>query len=104
MVIDGLIGTEGFLVFWVCIYMLYLLQEMYLHLLIAVLILIFIGRRIFLHISRFEGVEMKRSSHIDANIALTMILLLMISLSGMNAAYVALMSQVQESIFMAFIQ
>jgi heterodisulfide reductase subunit C len=55
--------------------------------LVAISIIVFLFRRIFLHIKRFEGIEMKRISHTDANIALTMILLLMLSLIGMNAAY-----------------
>ena len=40
-----------------------------------------------MHIKRFEGIEMKPITHIDANIALSLILLLMLSLLGMNAAY-----------------
>ena len=41
---------------------------------------------------------MKKVSHIDANIALTMILLLMLSLLGMNMAYVGYQNSLSESI------
>ncbi len=53
-------------------------------------ILVFLARRLFMDIRRFKGVEMEKKSKLDANIALTFILLLMVSLLGMNAAYVAL--------------
>jgi len=56
-------------------------------LLIALSILVFLFRRVFLHVKRFEGIEMKKISHLDANIALSIILLLMLSLLGMNSAY-----------------
>jgi Fe-S oxidoreductase len=51
-------------------------------------VMVFLIRRIFLHVNRFSGVEMKKISHIDANISLTLILILMISLSGMNTFYI----------------
>ncbi len=56
-------------------------------LIIAVAILVFLFRRIFLHVKRFSGIEMKHISHLDANIALTVIFLLMVSLLGMNTFY-----------------
>lgn len=56
---------------------------------ILVAMLVFLSRRIFMNIKRFSGIEMKERSHIDASIALTAILLLMVSLLGMNTAYVA---------------
>ncbi len=62
-------------------------------------ILVFLARRLFLDIQRFKGVEMKKKSKLDANIALTFILLLMISLIGMNAAYVALHGGSYEGVF-----
>ncbi|MBI2967166.1 MAG: (Fe-S)-binding protein [Bacteroidetes bacterium] len=50
----------------------------------------FLLRRIALHIRRFYGVEMKKKSKIDALIALSLISLLMISLTGMNTGYLLL--------------
>ncbi len=40
-----------------------------------------------MHIRRFSGIEMKHISHKDANLALTLILFLMVSLIGMNTFY-----------------
>jgi heterodisulfide reductase subunit C len=42
---------------------------------------------------------MKKLSHQDANLALSMILLLMLSLMGMNAAYVALQAVAGETVY-----
>jgi Fe-S oxidoreductase len=42
-----------------------------------------------MNIKRFKGKEMTRQSKQDANLALTIILLLMISLAGMNVSYIA---------------
>lgn len=51
-------------------------------------ILLFLFRRIFMQIKRFKGIEIKPKNKVDANIALTFILLLMVSLIGMNVFYV----------------
>ncbi len=40
-----------------------------------------------MNVKRFSGTEMEHKSHMDANIALTLILLLMVSLLGMNTFY-----------------
>ena len=88
MVIDGITGTERVLKFLGPVYNIIIASGDIFALLVAVSILIFLARRLFFHISRFEGIEMKKISHIDANIALSMIFLLMVSLLGMNAGYV----------------
>ena len=51
---------------------------------------LFLFRRLFLNIKRFRGIEMHHESHADANLALTIILLLMITLLGMNTFWCAL--------------
>jgi heterodisulfide reductase subunit C/nitrate reductase gamma subunit len=89
MVIDGLFGTERFLKFLGPVYDLITASGDIFGLIVAVCIIVFLARRLFFHIQRFEGVEMKKVSHQDANLALSMILLLMISLLGMNTAYYA---------------
>ncbi len=89
MVIDGLSGTERALRVLGLVYDVIVASGDVFGLIVAISILIFLSRRLFFHIRRFEGVEMKHSTHIDANIALSMILLLMVSLLGMNTAYVA---------------
>ena len=87
MVIDGLFGTERVLKFLGIVYDFVTASGDIFALLIAIAIIVFLFRRVFLHIKRFEGIEMKRISHIDANIALSIILLLMLSLLGMNSSY-----------------
>jgi Fe-S oxidoreductase len=88
MVIDGLTGTERVLKFLGPVYDFIIASGDVFALLVAISIIIFLSRRLFFHISRFEGIEMKKISHIDANIALSIILLLMISLLGMNIGYI----------------
>lgn len=87
MVIDGLFGTERVLSALGGVYNVIIASGDIFALIIAVAILVFLFRRIFLNVKRFSGVEMKHSSHVDANIALTIILVLMISLLGMNTFY-----------------
>ena len=88
MVIDGLTGTDKGLASLGIIYNIIMASGDVFAFLVALSIIIFLSRRLFFHIKRFEGIEMKRISHIDANIALSIILLLMISLLGMNIGYV----------------
>jgi heterodisulfide reductase subunit C/nitrate reductase gamma subunit len=88
MVIDGLAGTERILSFLGPVYNFLMASGDIFAFLVALAIIIFLSRRLFFHISRFEGSEMSRSTHIDANIALTIILLLMVSLLTMNTGYV----------------
>jgi heterodisulfide reductase subunit C/nitrate reductase gamma subunit len=90
MVIDGLAGTERALKVLGPVYDILSASGDIFALIIAVAIAIFLFRRLFIHTKRFEGAEMKKVSHIDAAVALTMILLLMISLLGMNASYVVM--------------
>jgi len=89
MITDGIFGTERALKFLGPLYNIIIASGDIFALIVAVSIIIFLARRLFFHIKRFEGIEMKPSTHIDANIALTMILLLMLSLQGMNSAYYA---------------
>ena len=98
MVIDGLFGIERSLNILGWFYNFLMATGDIFALIIAVAILIFLSRRLFMHVKRFEGIEMKHISHIDANIALTIIFLLMISLLGMNAAYVAHSSAITADI------
>lgn len=88
MVIDGLTGTERVLKVLGPVYDLIMASGDIFALLVAISILIFLSRRLFFHIKRFEGIEMNKMTHIDANIALSIILLLMLSLLSMNTGYV----------------
>ncbi|MEI7498839.1 MAG: (Fe-S)-binding protein [Bacteroidota bacterium] len=89
MVIDGLFGTEHFLEFLGPVYVLISASGDIFGLLVGISIIIFLSRRLFFHIRRFDGIEMKSISHMDANLALSMILALMVSLLVMNMAYYA---------------
>lgn len=53
-------------------------------------IMVFMVRRLFMHIQRFYGIEMQKKSKWDALIALAIIFLLMKSLIGLNLSYIAL--------------
>jgi heterodisulfide reductase subunit C len=88
MVIDGLSGTDRALKFLGPVYNFIMASGDFFALHVAMAIVLFLIRRIFFHIKRFEGIEMKKVSHVDANIALSIILLLMLSLLTMNIGYV----------------
>ena len=98
MVTDGLSGSDRALQFLGPVYNIIMASGDIFALIVAVSILIFLSRRLFFHIRRFEGIEMKKSSHIDANIALSIILLLMISLLTMNIGYVEYRKIIGETI------
>ncbi|GAB4332997.1 MAG: (Fe-S)-binding protein [Bacteroidales bacterium] len=87
MVIDGLAGTERVLAALGWFYDLITASGDIFALIIVIAIIIFLARRLFLNVRRFSGIEMQHKSHLDANIALTLILLLMVSLLGMNIFY-----------------
>ncbi|MDP2722924.1 MAG: heterodisulfide reductase-related iron-sulfur binding cluster [Bacteroidales bacterium] len=89
MVIDGLFGTEKILFSLGPVYNFLMASGDVFGLVIALAILAFLFRRLLMHIKRFYGPEMKPVSKADANLALIIILVLMISLLGMNTFYVA---------------
>ena len=98
MVIDGLTGTEKVLKVLGPVYDFIMAFGDIFGLIVAISIIIFLSRRLFFHIRRFEGIEMNRNTHIDANIALSIILLLMLSLLSMNTGYVKLQQLAGEDI------
>ncbi len=87
MVIDGVFGTERALSFLGVFYRIITASGDVFALLIIFSILIFLARRLIFKVHRFEGLEMKPKNHWDAAIALTLILVLMVSLLGMNIFY-----------------
>ena len=87
MVLDGLAGTDKILAFLGLLYDFLMAAGDIFAVLVAASIIVFLVRRLFMHIARFEGIEMKKRSHRDANISLTLILLLMLSLIAMNTGY-----------------
>ncbi len=98
MVIDGLTGSQRILQFLGPVYSVIIASGDVFALLVAIAIIIFLSRRLFFHIKRFEGIEMKKRSHIDANIALSIILILMVSLLAMNTGYLKYKSLMSEKI------
>jgi heterodisulfide reductase subunit C/nitrate reductase gamma subunit len=58
--------------------------------LVFVSCIMFMFRRLFLKIKRFSGKEMKKSSSIDAIVALVIIVFLMVSLLTMNIGYIGI--------------
>jgi len=98
MIIDGLSGSEKSLAFLGKFYDVLIAFGDIFGLFVLIAIVIFLIRRLFIHIKRFEGIEMKPVSHIDATIALSLILLLMISLLGMNTAYLSLQNALKQPI------
>ena len=89
-IIDGLTGYEKSLSFLGKFYDFVLASGDIFAFLIGIFILLFIGRRAFLHIKRFTGIEMQHKNHMDAYVALSLILFLMISLLSMNTFYCTL--------------
>ena len=90
MVVDGLFGFNRSLKILGTVYNVIVASGDIFALIVGLSILIFLCRRLFFHIQRFSGIEMKHISHYDANIALTLIFLLMVSLQAMNISYVDL--------------
>ena len=90
MIIDGLIGSERVLSQTGGFYKFVTASGDIFAALIIISCIIFLLRRHVFHIKRFSGIEMTRKSELDASLALTMILLLMVSLVGLNISYVSL--------------
>ncbi|MBI5217719.1 MAG: (Fe-S)-binding protein [Bacteroidia bacterium] len=90
MIIDGISGIENSLSFLGILYKIIMASGDIFAFIIFISIILFLVRRAFMNIKRFTGIEMTRKSHLDAYIALTMILLLMVSLLGMNTFRCAL--------------
>ncbi len=89
MVVDGLLGTDRIFRALGPVYDALIALGDIFALIVGVAVVVFLFRRLFLHIGRFSGKEMGTVSHLDANIALSLILLLMVSLIGMNGFYVS---------------
>jgi heterodisulfide reductase subunit C/nitrate reductase gamma subunit len=99
MVIDGLWGVERSLKVLGVLHDIIMASGDVFALLVAIAIVVFLGRRLFIHVKRFEGIEMKHISHLDAKVALSIILLLMLTLLGMNTSYVAHKALLGEEVF-----
>lgn len=90
MILDGIFKTDKILKFFGPLYDFLIATGDIFAFIIFVLIIVFLVRRYFMSIKRFQGVEMTHKAHKDAGFALLLILLLMVSLQAMNMAYVTL--------------
>ncbi len=88
MIFDGLFGTERIFTFIGPVYDIVIAAGDISAFVIAIMIIGFLFRRLFMHIKRFYGPEMKPVSKMDANLALFIIFILMVSLLGMNTYYI----------------
>lgn len=93
MVLDGILGKERVLSSLGFVYDALVGLGDFFAWFILFAILTFLFRRIFIRVERFYGEEMKPISKLDANAALTIILLLMVSLIGVNLFYQAVYFQ-----------
>ncbi len=88
IVIDGVTGLERSLGDLGVFYEVFIgLGDIFAYL-IALFVIVFIIRRLFLNIPRLHGKELSKKNHKDALLALSFILILMLSLAGTNIFYV----------------
>jgi len=102
MVIDGITGTEKALRFLGPVHNFIMAAGDVFAMLVLVSVVVFLARRLFLKIRRFEGIEMKKKSHIDAIISLSLIFFLMITLLGMNTGYIKNAELTRQTIYGAY--
>ncbi|MCK4662746.1 MAG: 4Fe-4S dicluster domain-containing protein [Bacteroidales bacterium] len=102
MIIDGIASTERVLKVLGIIYNIIIAVGDISAFIIAIAIIVFLFRRLFLNVKRYNGIEMKHKYHIDANIALTLIFLLMITLLGMNSFYLQHVISSKHEVYGAF--
>jgi len=92
MMIDGVFGLERSFGILGNFYNVAIASGEIMAILVLLSCFLFLIRRVFLNVKRFSGKEMKKSSSIDAIIALIIISLLMISLLTMNIGYIGIHS------------
>ncbi|MBI5541276.1 MAG: (Fe-S)-binding protein [Bacteroidia bacterium] len=90
IIIDGFTGIEKSLSSFDFIYQIISISGDVFSWIILIAVCVFFVRRVFLTVTRFEGIEMKRRSHSDANFALSLIFVLMVTLIWMNILYSAM--------------
>jgi Fe-S oxidoreductase len=91
MIFDGLLGTDKAFAALGGFYNFMTATGDIAAFIVMILIIIFLFRRNYLDIKRFEGAEMTHKNHNDAHIALTLILLVVFTLLGMNTFYIKMM-------------
>ncbi len=99
MILDGISGHDRVLKFLGPVYNFFIASGDIFAFIIFILIIVFLVRRYFMKIKRFQGIEMTHKAHKDAGFALLLILLLMVSLQLMNMAYVSLNPENQIGVY-----
>lgn len=99
MVVDGLAGTDRIMASTGWFYDFVTASGDIMAYIIFVAILFFLGRRLLIHVKRFKGIEMQPKSKWDALVALAIILLLMVSLIGINLATLVLHSENLKGVY-----
>jgi heterodisulfide reductase subunit C len=90
MVVDGLAGTDRIMASTGWFYDFVTASGDIMAYLVLLAIVVFLGRRLFLHVKRFAGIEMQPKSKWDALAALAIIFMLMVSLIGINLSTLSL--------------
>ena len=90
MVVDGLLGTERCFSFMGGFYNVMIAFGDVAAMVVLILIVVFLFRRNYLDIKRFKGAEMSHKNHNDAHLALTLIMIVVFTLLGMNTFYIVL--------------
>jgi Fe-S oxidoreductase len=98
MVFDGLLGTERCFSALGWFYDLMIAVGDIAAFVVLLLIVVFLFRRNYLDIKRFKGAEMSHKNHNDAHLALTLIMIVVFTLLGMNTFYIVLHNASGEEI------
>ena len=99
MMVDGLFGLERSFAGMGVAYDIIIGSGDVFALLIILAVLIFMMRRLTNSVRRFYGIELKKNSRMDAHLALSLILLLMVTLIGMNMGYLLLFGEEASGVF-----
>ncbi|MCG8582142.1 MAG: 4Fe-4S dicluster domain-containing protein [Bacteroidales bacterium] len=91
IIIDGISGSHRIFGTWGIVYDVISASGDLFAFIVLFGIIAFLFRRLVMHINRFKGIELGKKNKTDANIALTFIMLLMLSLIGLNVYEVVLM-------------
>lgn len=99
MVLDGLAGTDRIMASTGWFYDFVTASGDIMAYVVLLAIIVFLGRRLLVHVKRFYGIEMKPKSKWDALAALAIIFMLMVSLIGINLSTVALHSNDLKGVY-----
>ncbi|HEX7411416.1 MAG TPA: 4Fe-4S dicluster domain-containing protein [Bacteroidales bacterium] len=99
MVADGLAGTDRMMASTGWFYDFVTASGDIMAYVVLLAIIVFLGRRLLIHVKRFAGIEMQPKSKWDALAALAIIFMLMVSLIGINLSTLALHTSDLRGVF-----